>query len=260
MHRIYVLFLSQLIKYDLELSAAIYAQQTSANIAIGEANATASTAVAALSMAVATQSNAVYSQLQATQNQMSSQNTSISGIKTALSGVQGCALLGLIYNQATGLCLTADIVLPLFINGTACSALNVGSMRLRLGLVYFCDGTAWALVSKVKLGSAFANPAASCQDIITAGDYSSAGLYWLALASGAVFQQVCVGSANFGGDGSTTAKVAYSCATVSTYFGLNATKAYVHAGLNSSLAIQVSAACNLYIRNHIMSPVINLYL
>jgi hypothetical protein len=41
------------------------------------------------------------------------------------------------------------------------------------------------------------------------------------------FLQVCLGSTNLGGDGSSAAKVSVSCAALQTYFGLNAGLAYL---------------------------------
>jgi hypothetical protein len=203
-------------------------------------------AVDAAFVVVSEQSTMVQAQLSAiidaataTSGTVDSHSTSIAGFETSLSNIAMCAAQGRVYDSDNNNCRDTTYALAAYSASEACDSSLLGQMRLKAGYIVYCDeNDVWALVSKVRLGSIAEYPAVSCAAIIAAGDYASAGVYWL-LINDVPTQQVCNGATRLGGDGSSTAKVATSCATAYDFFGLNNTKVWVQASLTSASAIQL---------------------
>lgn len=134
----------------------------------------------------------------------------------------------MLYDPVSATCKLGKTGVSDWASTLSCSSANRGDIRLNSTQLVMCDGTAWRIAYTPPLGSII-NPAASCAALVASGDFSlrGNGVYYLRMSDNSVRPQVCEGSTNRGGDGSSTISIASSCATVLTYFSIQSGRVYI---------------------------------
>lgn len=167
-------------------------------------------------------------------------------ITSSVASILNCNKLGMIFDDVQKQCTLAGVTLTAYSDSETCSNGRIGAMRYTTTSLLLCNGTDWTKVNQSPLGTSITNPASSCTQIVQAGSFTSNGLYYILQSSGVILQQVCESSSNRGSDGSSTIKVATSCATMKQYFGLTSNFGYVDSsGANPPVAANaVYVYCN----------------
>ena len=179
------------------------------------------------------------SRMSASESTLSTMMLNMTNINNRLVAIDMCSSSGMLYSQANKTCISSALNLAPYDPNLSCNNSTYGSIRLWNSNLHYCNGQVWNTAPRNSIGSDIVTPAASCSSIVMNGDYKSALPYYIQQLDGSVILQACNGSTNLGGDGLTTQKVAFSCASVSTYFNISNTKVYIDANLNSSSAVQV---------------------
>ena len=179
------------------------------------------------------------SRMSASESTLSTMMLNMTNINNRLVAIDMCSSSGMLYSQANKTWISTALNLPPYDPNLSCNNSTYGSIRLWNSNLHYCNGQVWNTAPRNSIGSDIVTPAASCSSIVMNGDYKSALPYYIQQLDGSVILQACNGSTNLGGDGLTTQKVAFSCASVSTYFNISNTKVYIDANLNSSSAVQV---------------------
>eukprot|EP00042_Codosiga_hollandica_P034334 m.239755 g.239755 ORF g.239755 m.239755 type:complete len:578 (-) comp54382_c0_seq7:168-1901(-) len=137
-----------------------------------------------------------------------------------------CSNTRQVYDNLSNACLTPGANAFDWSSSIACNATSKGDVRWNVSTLVYCSGSAWVQVYIPPLGSIL-NPAASCVAVAASSAYTGNGTYWLRLSDGTVAKQVCEGSANYGGDGSSYLQTAKSCTYAQKYFGVTNAQTYI---------------------------------
>ena len=113
------------------------------------------------------------------------------------------------------------------LGSVACGSSNIGAIRLNGSTILLCvSGSSWIPVNP-NIGSSISYPATSCAQIVSVAGTNVNGVYWITQSGGSIIQQACVGSTNYGGNGTSVLASSASCAALQTYFAATAGMYYI---------------------------------
>ena len=189
--------------------------------------------------------------LNANLNALSASTTSsINGLTasaTSFSASTSTSLTGLSTSiAAVNTSLQADINYPVLpaLGTVACTSSNVGAIRLNGSTILLCvTGSSWIPVNP-NIGSSINYPATSCAQVVSVAGTNVNGVYWITQTGGSIIQQACVGSTNYGGNGTSALASSASCSALQTYFAATAGMYYV-----GGTSVSVNWHASLYLSN-----------
>jgi trimeric autotransporter adhesin len=154
-------------------------------------------------------------------------NANFAALSTALAATQSCQVLGMLYDSGTSTCKYAKLTVTDWSGALPCGSTTRGDIRFDGTNVVVCDGTVWRASYTQPVGS-LANPASSCS-AVTSSYFSMLGngYYYLRMSDNSVAPVACESATSRGSDGSTTVRVASSCATAWQYFKVQTGFVYV---------------------------------
>eukprot|EP00042_Codosiga_hollandica_P048252 m.538063 g.538063 ORF g.538063 m.538063 type:complete len:814 (-) comp57626_c0_seq1:115-2556(-) len=244
---------------DTSISAAKSDVLSTARVYDSQTASTASTATETVRVSLSSQLSSSQAQTASTLASQSativSQSSSISALFSMLAAqisrvdrMQACEGGRQLFDSKSGTCVTVGANIQDWTSANACNSTTKGDTRFNLTKVITCNGSDWIPIYTPPVGSLY-NPAASCAQIFASADYLGFGLYWFRHPDGTTSQLACEGAKALGGDGSTTNRVAKSCSSAQTYFGITSGKVLIDPTATGNNTPNPSSALLVYCLN-----------
>eukprot|EP00056_Hartaetosiga_gracilis_P008337 m.118745 g.118745 ORF g.118745 m.118745 type:complete len:717 (+) comp12900_c0_seq3:72-2222(+) len=186
----------------------------------------------------------------------SSQNavmlSTISSLTTQLSTFVECNSNGMLFSGES--CVNSCIAVGDC--DAMCSTDTAGTMRFRDDSIEYCDGKSFVAPSASTFGLLPLDPAESCKQLQDV-EYGTGNYYIGEIGTSALHycDMSTSPATDFGGDGTTAAHPASTCAVLATQFSLSATRAYFFKVDGSAVQLYCDVKTNAFIPSGVSSSV-----